>query len=63
MNVFAHTEPDHSNPAYVSLNRVGQAFHLTVRSRGSQTGHTVELSPAELQKLAADIQRCVPAKG
>ena len=61
-NLYAHTEPGHEYPAYVSINRDEHGKHtITVRSRGD-AGRNVgvmTLTPEQLELLACDLLRAL----
>jgi 3-dehydroquinate dehydratase len=62
-NIFAHTEPGASFPAYVSLNDVDGEVLLTVRTRG-EGGRNVgcaALTVEQLEELATAIDNYLRA--
>lgn len=50
--LFAWTEPNHQLPAYVNLTRQGDAWKLSVRTRGQPYASVIELANAQVDSLA-----------
>ncbi len=55
-NLYAHTEPNHQCPEYVSLNQEADgSFHLSVRERGGVHAACVGMTAEQLESLADAI--------
>lgn len=60
MNIFAMTGAERSNPEYISVNRSGDGYAITVRNPGKSDGTagstaSIALEPSQARKLATDL--------
>lgn len=63
MNIFAYTELNVGNPAYVSLNKRNDIYILSVRSTGKQKVSEIEIPVSELIKLQSALLSIVSFEG
>ena len=54
-NIHAFTETNTTPPGYISINDEAGRLTVSVRSRGGQTGGTIELNQDQLAAMHADV--------